>query len=315
MDHFRPRLVGLGSDRTRPGHWSLGAMMYKKQLLLEHRIAKCKKPLVMVMNGVVMGGGAGLAMNGSFRIATENTVFAMPEVFLGSFVDVGISYFFSRLSGHYGEYLGLTGAKISGIEMLACGLATHFVLSKDLKSLENEYLSMNGSTILNAVEKFLHNPNLKPNTAFARLDIINKCFSKKTVEDILSSLETEVENCGDEWMVNAIFSMKSASPTSLKITLKNIREGRYATREECLKRDYTIFRHVTRRKLSRDINEGVRSIIVDKDKRPKWNPVKLEEVTEEFVNQFFQDVDDDEDWDCLEFENDRKITKTKISKL
>ncbi|KAL8555190.1 hypothetical protein ACS0TY_003124 [Phlomoides rotata] len=300
------------------GDWSKAVGGYNKQLLLEHRFATYKKPVVMLMNGVVMGGGAALAMNGNFRIVTENTVFSIPEVFIGFFPDVGISYFLSQLSGYYGEYLGLTGARISGTEMLASGLATHFVLSKDLKSLENELSKiayMDGSAVVNVLKKFAHQPNLESDSAFARLDIINKCFSKNTVEDILSTLESEVEKCGDGWMIYAVMSMKSASPTSLKICLKNIREGRKSTREECLRRDYTLFRHFVRGKLSRDIFEGVRAVTIDKDRRPKWNPQKLEEVSDELVNQFFQDLDNDEDWDCLEIPDDRKITKIKTSKL
>ncbi|KAG5539303.1 hypothetical protein RHGRI_019761 [Rhododendron griersonianum] len=114
---------------------------------------------VFLINGIVMGGGAGLSMNGMFRIVTENTVFAMPEVLIGHFPDVGASYFLSRLPGYYGEYLGLTGARINGVEMLACGLATHFVLSKDLQQLENalcELVSSDALTISKLIDKFIY---------------------------------------------------------------------------------------------------------------------------------------------------------------
>nr|XP_009797072.1 PREDICTED: probable 3-hydroxyisobutyryl-CoA hydrolase 3 [Nicotiana sylvestris]XP_016511372.1 PREDICTED: probable 3-hydroxyisobutyryl-CoA hydrolase 3 [Nicotiana tabacum] len=103
---------------------------YRMQLTLDYLVATYKKPVVILINGAVMGGGAGLSMNAKFRIVTENTVFAMPEASFGHHPDVGASYFLSRLPGHFGEYLGLTGAKINGSEMIACGLATHFVYSK-----------------------------------------------------------------------------------------------------------------------------------------------------------------------------------------
>ncbi|KAK4424773.1 putative 3-hydroxyisobutyryl-CoA hydrolase 3 [Sesamum alatum] len=274
------------------GHWSLAASFYRKQLLLDYLIAIYKKPLVVVMNGVVMGGGAGLSMNATFRVVTENTVFAMPEASIGHFPDVGASYFLSRLPGHFGEYLGLTGARISGSEMLKCGLATHFVFSKDIKSLEDELSKttyVDASTIRTTLENFIHKPNLEQDSAWTRLDIINKCFSKKSIEDILTSLETEVVRCRYNWMVTAISSMKHASPTSLKICLKSIREGRTSTLEECLRRDYIISRHMVRRIFNHDFFEGARAMFFDKDRKPQWEPSRLENVGEEFVKQFFTD--------------------------
>ncbi|KAK4406473.1 putative 3-hydroxyisobutyryl-CoA hydrolase 3 [Sesamum angolense] len=168
---------------------------------------------------------------------------------------------------------------------------------QDLKSMEDELgeAAYNDvSTIASTLEKFAHKPNLKEDSAWTRLDIINKCFSKKTVEDILSSLETEALSCKDKWMVNAINSIKYASPTSLKIFLKSvsidhvlilqIRGGRSSTVEECLRHDYTI-----------------------------WKPPRLEEVSEEFVKKFFIDVDNDEDWNNLGLQDRNR--KMKISKL
>ncbi|RWR87395.1 3-hydroxyisobutyryl-CoA hydrolase 1 [Cinnamomum micranthum f. kanehirae] len=111
------------------GHWTLAAKFYEKQLSLNYVMATYQKPQVSLINGIVMGAGAGASMHGKFRVVTENTVFAMPETSLGLFPDVGASYFLSRLPGFLGEYLGLTGARLDGAEMLACGLATHFVLS------------------------------------------------------------------------------------------------------------------------------------------------------------------------------------------
>ncbi|KAF5749888.1 Beta-hydroxyisobutyryl-CoA hydrolase 1 [Tripterygium wilfordii] len=114
------------------GHWSFGASFYRKQFTLDYLLATYKKPLIALIDGIVMGGGAGLSMHATFRIVTENTVFAMPEAAIGLFPDVGASHFLSRLPGYFGEYLGLTGARLDGAEMLECGLATHFVYSKDL---------------------------------------------------------------------------------------------------------------------------------------------------------------------------------------
>ncbi|CBI29144.3 unnamed protein product, partial [Vitis vinifera] len=153
------------------GHWSFGASFYKKQLTLDYLLATSTKPLVSLINGIIMGGGAGLSMNSMFRVVTENTVFAMPEGQIGLFPDVGASYFLSRLPGYFGEYLGLTGARLDGKEMLACGLATHFVLSKDLLLLENalsEVASSDASTISRVISGFSSKISLKKESAYRR---------------------------------------------------------------------------------------------------------------------------------------------------
>ncbi|KAG2384968.1 3-hydroxyisobutyryl-CoA hydrolase [Vigna angularis] len=119
------------------GHWTYAASFYKKQLTLDHLIATYKKPTVSLMNGIVMGGGAGLSMPTRFRVVTEKAVFSMPEASIGLFPDVGANYFLSRLPGFFGEYLGLSGARLDGAEIAACGLATHFVPSTEEHESEN----------------------------------------------------------------------------------------------------------------------------------------------------------------------------------
>uniref|UniRef100_M0ZG15 3-hydroxyisobutyryl-CoA hydrolase n=2 Tax=Solanum tuberosum TaxID=4113 RepID=M0ZG15_SOLTU len=113
----------------RQGNWQLGANYLREQYTLIYMIATYRKPQVSILNGIVMGGGAGVSIHGRFRVATEKSVFAMPETAMGLFPDVGSSYFLSRLPGFFGEYAGLTGSRFDGAEMLACGLATHFVSS------------------------------------------------------------------------------------------------------------------------------------------------------------------------------------------
>ncbi|KAL6327774.1 hypothetical protein AAG906_025523 [Vitis piasezkii] len=245
------------------GHWSFGASFYKKQLTLDYLLATSTKPLV----------------------------FAMPEGQIGLFPDVGASYFLSRLPGYFGEYLGLTGARLDGKEMLACGLATHFVLSKDLLLLENalsEVASSDASAISRVISGFSSKISLKKESAYRRLETINKCFSRRTVEEILSMLENEAANGDNKWIIQAISSMKSASPTSLKIFLKLIREGRTKELKDCLIQDYTIACHMFRRTFNPDFIEGSRAKLFEKGKQPKWEPSKLELVRDDFVNQFLK---------------------------
>ncbi|XP_034705033.1 3-hydroxyisobutyryl-CoA hydrolase 1-like isoform X2 [Vitis riparia] len=299
------------------GHWSFGASFYKKQLTLDYLLATSTKPLVSLINGIVMGGGAGLSMNSMFRVVTENTVFAMPEGQIGLFPDVGASYFLSRLPGYFGEYLGLTGVRLDGKEMLACGLATHFVLSKDLVLLENalsEVASSDPSTISRVISGFSSKISLKKESAYRRLETINKCFSRRTAEEILSMLENEAANGDNKWIIQAISSMKSASPTSLKIFLKLIREGRTKELKDCLIQDYTIACHMFRRTFNPDFIEGSRAKLFEKGKQPKWEPSKLELVRDDFVNQYFEKVDD-ADWEYLQLPARSNLAKTRESKL
>ncbi|MCD7449392.1 3-hydroxyisobutyryl-CoA hydrolase 1 [Datura stramonium] len=131
------RAFCAGGDLTavvhndRQGNWKLGADYYREEFTLNYVMATYSKPQVSILNGIVMGGGLGVSVHGRFRVATEKSVCAMPETALGLFPDVGASYFYSRLPGFFGEYAGLTGARLDGAEMLACGLATHFVLSEE----------------------------------------------------------------------------------------------------------------------------------------------------------------------------------------
>ncbi|KAG6496348.1 hypothetical protein ZIOFF_044209 [Zingiber officinale] len=211
------------------GEWALATQIYQKQLTLDYLVATYTMPLVFLINGAVMGGGAGLSMNARYRVVTENTVFAMPEAAIGYYPDVGASYFLSKLPGFLGEYLGLTGARLNGAEMVACGLATHFVRSKvfylNLILLEKSLYEVDvvePNTIQGIISKYTQPVLLKEDSVLHRLDVINHFFSKQTVEEILSSLEHENATLKEEWITKSIRSMKAASPINLKIFLMSV---------------------------------------------------------------------------------------------
>ncbi|KAL3739084.1 hypothetical protein ACJRO7_020476 [Eucalyptus globulus] len=263
------RAFSAGGDVTsavhdiNSGKWKSVAIFFRKNYTLHYLIATYSKPQVSIMNGIVMGGGAGCSTHGSFRVATENSVFSMPETALGLFPDVGASYFLSRLPGHFGEYLGLTGARLDGAEMLACGLATHFVPSAKLPSLEAALHTVDSSdqAVISAIiGEYSELPMLKEQSAYHRLDVINRCFSRRTVEDILSALEREATNKVDGWILASIQSLKKASPTSLKISLRSIREGRLQGVGQCLVREYRMVCHVIRGEVSKDFVEVLQLI-------------------------------------------------------
>ncbi|XP_072151700.1 3-hydroxyisobutyryl-CoA hydrolase 1 [Setaria viridis] len=157
-----------------------------------------------------------------------------------------------------GEYVALAGARLEGAEMLACGLATHFVHSNRLLLLEESLKKVDTSNpfiVCGIIDQFSEQPSPKQNSSLNRLEIINKCFSKRTVEEIISSLEQVASNLPDEWVAATIQSLKNASPTSLKISLRSIREGRTQTVGECLSREYRMVCHVVRGDFSRDFFE------------------------------------------------------------
>ncbi|PIN15881.1 Enoyl-CoA hydratase/isomerase [Handroanthus impetiginosus] len=153
------------------GSWKSVADFSRKEYTMNYVIATYSKPMVSILNGIVMGAGAGVSIHGRFRIATENSLFAMPETALGLFPDNGASYFLSRLPGFFGEYVGLTGSRLDGAEMLACGLATHFVQSNKLPMLEEALIKANSSdpsVISSIIGEFSQIPNLKKNSAYHR---------------------------------------------------------------------------------------------------------------------------------------------------
>ncbi|GMH21625.1 hypothetical protein Nepgr_023467 [Nepenthes gracilis] len=299
------------------GNWRLGAKYFWKEYTLNYIMATYSKPQVSIINGIVMGGGAGASIHGRFRVVTENTVFAMPETALGLYPDVGASYYLSRLPGFFGEYLGLTGTRLDGAEMLTCGLATHFVDSMKLPLLEEALCKINCydfSNISLIIENHADQPKLKEKSSYHRLDVINRCFSHRTVEEILSALEQESAKKNDDWISAAIQSLNKASPTSLKISLRLIREGRLQGVGQCLVCDYRMTCHAIRGEINRDFFEGNRAILVDKDKNPKWKPSSLDQVSDSMVDRFFSRIDD-EDWEDLKLPPRSNLPALAIAKL
>nr|VDC70799.1 unnamed protein product [Brassica rapa] len=302
--------------------WRVGADFFSEQYKLDHIMATYSKVQISILNGIVMGGGAGISVHGRFRIATEKTVFAMPETELGLFPDVGASYFLSRLPGFFGEYVGLTGARLDGAEMLACGLATHFVPSSRLTALEADLCKVGSSdpvtfasAILNAYTK---HPKLKQhtfNSSLRRLDVIDRCFSRRTMEEIISALEKEAIEKPNEWISATIRALKKASPASLKISLRSIREGRFQGVEQCLIREYRMVCHVLKREISKDFVEGCRAVVIDKDRNPKWEPRSLEEMKDNMVERYFERVDEEDGWEDLKLSPRKNLPALIIAKL
>jgi 3-hydroxyisobutyryl-CoA hydrolase len=265
---------------------------------LDHMIATYSKPVISYMDGITMGGGVGLSMHAPFRIATERTVFAMPETTIGFFPDVGGSFFLPRLDGETGTYLALTSERLKGVQALYAGIATHYLHSSVLANMTQRLSELTFPDHVELPER-LHTVNktmaefslgLPPLEEEPMLmagslrAAIDRCFAFNTVEEILQALEQETEH--KEWAQKTLETLSSRSPTSLKVTLRQLRLGKKWSISETFKREHAISAHFMRHP---DFVEGVNARLVSKPPRQaQWQPATLKEVSDEAVEEFFK---------------------------
>lgn len=248
------------------------------------------KPHVAILDGITMGSGAGIAFPGMFRIATDRTVYSSPEAQIGFHPDGGASYYLPRLPGYLGEYLALTGEKLNGVEMIACGLATHYLLKERLPWIEERLGKLttdDPSVIESSLAQYGDLVYPDRQSVLHKFEMIDKCFSPDTVEEIIEALENEAAESYDGWCTSALKKIKAASPLSLKVTLNSIREGRFQPLDQCLATEYRVSLNWISKHASGNFCEGVRARLIDKDFAPKWDPPRLEDVTKDMVDSFF----------------------------
>lgn len=258
----------------------LGHEFFKKEYTTNGLIGSYKIPYIALIDGIVMGGGVGLSVHGRYRIATEKTLFAMPETQIGLFPDVGGSYFLPRLNGQLGWYLALTGVRLKGADVYKAGIATHFTDSSKLQSLEQDLLKTSNENDISNVLAQYHIDDKAQFSLSPFMDKINSCFSASTVEEIYSRLEKD----GSKWAEETIALLNKMSPTSLKITIKQLELGKKTNLYECLQMEYRMAVNCVD---GHDFKEGVRALLIDKDQSPKWKPASLTEVTNEIVDKHF----------------------------
>nr|XP_026489150.1 3-hydroxyisobutyryl-CoA hydrolase, mitochondrial [Vanessa tameamea] len=262
-----------------------GPKFFHTEYNVNYLIGKYKIPYIAFINGITMGGGLGMSVHGRYRVATEKTIIAMPETKIGLFPDVGGSYFLPRLQVNLGLYLGLTGDRLKGKDVVKAGIATHFVSSKRLYELEKLLLrctsEMEIHSLLNKFneppEEFSLAPNIKH---------INYCFAASTVEEIIERLE-KVQN---EWSVKTLKTLHQMCPGSLKITMRALQRGAQLDLPQCLKMEYRLTCRATE---NHDFPEGVRALLIDKDNNPQWKPKTLAEVDDDYVESYFKKLPED----------------------
>ncbi|RXG55861.1 3-hydroxyisobutyryl-CoA hydrolase, mitochondrial [Armadillidium vulgare] len=271
---------------------SLFKEFFYQEYLVNCLIGTYHIPFISLIDGITMGGGVGLSVHGSFRVATERTLFAMPETGIGLFPDVGGSYFLPRLGGNLGMYLALTGFRLKGRDVLRAGVATHVCDSSKLEELLADLTSGKivypedvRETLGNYMETAIFGSD-KEFILKSYLPIIQKCFQGDSVEDIIKNLENE----GSEWSKKQIDIIEKMSPTSVKITFESQKRGQDLNLQECLIMEYRLTQRCC---LDNDFPEGVRALLVDKDNSPKWKPDSLAGVTKEKLDEYFSPLSPD----------------------
>jgi enoyl-CoA hydratase len=303
IDHAGPRGFCAGGDiamlAASGATDSLEARaFFHAEYRLNHLIFSYPKPIVAIMDGIVMGGGVGLSIHAPFRIATERTLFAMPETGIGLFPDVGGGWFLPRLEGQIGIWLALTGARLKAPDALRAGVATHYVPSDILGAVKAQIAGA-AST---------HDPIAALRSGLAALEeeagppialnddhvaAINATFAGGSIEEILAALDSE----SGAWASAQAQTLRTKSPQTLKVALLQMQTG--ATLKDFthnMMMEYRIGARVVGR---HDFQEGVRAVIIDKDNAPKWKPADLSDVTAADLAAIFAPLPPDEEWSPL----------------
>lgn len=291
IDHADGRGFCAGGDVVALASDAVAARaFFHEEYRLNHLLFTYAKPTVAFMDGVTMGGGVGISQPAKYRVATENTLFAMPETGIGLFTDVGGGWYLSRLPGHLGEYLALTGARLDGAECVALGICTHYVPSEALPALKTAI-----AADPQAIERLLDEASIEPPTAgiLARAEEIERLFAADRYEDILAGLAADKS----DWAEAQLRTLGKKSPQTCKVCLRLVKDGRERTDfADEMRAEYGVAVHVVQRP---DFAEGVRALLVDRDNRPVWNPATPEGVTDQMIDTIFSPLSDGEAWTPL----------------
>ena len=273
------------AGRGISGDPDLPAVFFREEYQLIRQIHGFPKPYIAIIDGITMGGGAGISVNGAYRVATQRTLFAMPETGIGLFPDVGATRFLNRCPGYVGRYLGLTGVRLAGADALYCGFATHFMKRESIEALLAE---LGKAPDVEAwLGRFAVDPGPAPLAAMR--PAIDRCFTGESVEAILAALAAEASGGGAHaaWAEETRATLLTKSPTSLKITLRQLTVGREFDLDAALAREYRLTQHVM---AAHDFYEGVRAMLIDRDRQPHWRPATLAEVSDSIIDAYFAPI-------------------------
>jgi len=269
---------------------------------LNHLIKTYPKPIIAIMDGVTMGGGVGISVHGTYRVATQNTLFAMPETSIGLMPDVGGGWFLPRLPGQIGMWLALTGSRLKAADCLAIGLVTHFAESAQLAELQAEIetaLAQTQNLSSQTLADILATPRGKPNKTEAILTpptraLIDKHFAPARAEDIIASLEAE----SDEWAQKQLSILAKKSPQTIKVAMRQLQEG--ANLPDFAANMAMEYRAASRVVRQAEFFEGVRAVLIDKDNAPKWQYAHVGDVPDSEIEALFAPLPKAEQWTPLD---------------
>jgi len=246
---------------------------------LNHFIHQFKKPYISLMDGITMGGGVGISLHGSHPVASERFMFAMPETGLGLFPDIGASYLLARCPGRIGVYLGLTGNRLNAQDALLAGLVRHTVQSARFPDILNGLQQLDlRDHAHQQVDGLLQSLSWRETAPLAvQVEQINRYFSADSMAGIMKAL------ADSDASLHA--SLLQKSPLSLCVTLAQIERAGSLSMADCVKMDYCLVKHFMQ---DHDFYEGVRALLIDKDKNPHWKPGRLEEVTPARIATYFE---------------------------
>ncbi|KQM13786.1 enoyl-CoA hydratase/isomerase family protein [Novosphingobium sp. Leaf2] len=266
-----------------------GKRFFFEEYRLNDLLFNYTKPVVAFMDGITMGGGVGISQPAKYRVATPATRFAMPETGIGLFPDVGGGWYLSRLEGHVGQYLALTGARLDGAECLWAGLATHYLPAEALAEAKARIAKgESADTVLPDLSVVPPDPKIAAHAADIR-----RHFSFDTLEQVLASLEAD----SSQWAASQLATLRSKSPQACKVALRQLAQSqKLDTFTQNMAMEYRIGSRVL---VLPDFAEGVRAVIVDKDNAPRWNPATPDGVTDEMVDAIFAPLAPAEEWKPL----------------
>lgn len=249
-------------EACKTGDLEFAAAFYRDEYRLNRRIKTMPKPYLAFLDGIVMGGGVGISVHGKYRIATERTLFAMPETGIGFFPDVGGSYFLPHLPGAIGQYLGLTGARLGPADTLHVGVATHYVDSERLPALREALSEARDSAEVEATLA-----GFASDTGPAPLDgqraLIDRCFGKESLAEVFTALEAET----DPFAAETLAIIRKKSPHLVAVSFEMIQRGRSMSFDQCMVMEFRLAMALAP---AHDFVEGVRALLIDRDNKPQW---------------------------------------------
>lgn len=298
IDHNEGRGFCAGGDvvsiaKSARGHGAAGDAFFYQEYRMNHLMYTYTKPGIVVMDGITMGGGVGITCPAKYRIATERTVFSMPETGIGLFPDVGGGRYLSRLPGRMAQFLGLTGARLDGAECFATRLATHYIPSERIEDVKEQIcMHPEGAlAVLDAASVTPPEPKI-----FEHLDQINRLFASDRLEDIFAALEADES----EFAQNQLKIMRTKSPLSCKVTLRLLMVSPHISDfADEMRLEFGIVHRIFRQ---HDFIEGVRALLIDKDNNPQWKPATPEGVTDDLLNDLFRPLGSQREWRPIDLE-------------